>query len=95
MAAPSKDTEFKPVRFWLADPQLRLQVKVPGTRDFLRFNNGKFTAQTQQEYDLIKATGMAFEDDEPKEPIKPHPQTGYAPQSFAAYQEHQNYIPQG
>lgn len=94
-ATRQSEKKFVPTVFWLANPQLGLKIKVPGTSRFLKFKNGKAVAKSQQEYDLIKATGMAFEQDDLKEPIKPHPQTGYAPQSMAAYQEHQNYIPQG
>lgn len=92
MAAPA--STFTPVRFWLANPQLRLQVKVPGTRDYLTFNNGKFTAKTKQEYDLIKATGRAYKDDGFR-PKNGNPTTGYAPGSSEAFEEHLNYIPQG
>lgn len=84
---------FKPVTFWLANPQLQLQIKVKGTRKLAKFSNGRFVAKTQAEFDAVKANGMAFEDDGFNE--EAHPITGYKPGSAKAYIAHQKFIPQG
>jgi len=96
MATTEKVAEFEPQTFWLANPQLQLQIKVPGTRRYLKFSNGKCIAQTQQEADLIKATGMAYEDDGfvPTEEER-NTITGYNPRSLRAFLAHQKHIPQG
>ena len=93
-ATAKTEKPFTPVAFWLANPQLQLKIKVPGTRRYLKFNNGKLVAKSQQEYDLIKASGQAYEDDA-FEADAPHEVTGYNPRSAKAYVAHQKFVPQG
>lgn len=87
-AAQSK--EFTPVTFWLADPRRQERLRVDDDI-WIVFEDGCYTARTQETYDLIKKwlPHMAWEQDL-KEPIDPegHPQTGYAPLSAKAYAEH-------
>jgi len=87
--------KFEPVTFWLANPNMRLKIRIPGTFDYIQYSNGKAVAKTQEEYDLLVADGQGFEEDgfKPKKPVE---STGYAPRSSEAYQEHLNkFIPQG
>lgn len=81
---------FEPITFWLGNPNLQLRIKNGG--GYIKFRNGKYTAKTQREADLIAATGIAYEQDMTK-PRKPHPVTGYAPMSTEAYDEHIGLIP--
>lgn len=75
--------------FWLADPRSNMRLFNPETNDYIKFRNGRYTAQTKQEVELIEKhlASIAFKEDR-KNARKPHPVTGYAPLSDAAYDAH-------
>ena len=75
--------------FWLADPRSNMRLFNEETNDYIKFRNGRYTAQTKQEVELIEEhlASIAFKQDR-ENPRKPHPTTGYAPLSDAAYDAH-------
>lgn len=87
-----KKEAFKPITFWLANPHRMLRIYDERGFPAVRFVNGKFTATTPKQVELIRKNGSAYEEDLPEAP-QPHPGSGYAPRSFKAYQEHQTLFP--
>ena len=83
------EKKFSPVTFWLADPRNGVRLYNEATDDWVVFTGGQFTAQTQEEYDLVKREigWKAWEEDMTKAP-SPNPISGYAPKSTDALNAH-------
>lgn len=87
-----KKEAFKPITFWLANPHRMLKIYDERGFPLVKFVNGRFTATTPKQVELIRRNGTAYEQDLPKPP-RPHPGSGYAPQSQDAYELHQELFP--
>lgn len=85
----TEEAKYKPTTFWLADPRNGVRLFNPDTQDWLVFTGGSYTAQTQQEHDLIvrELGHKAWEEDMTKAPA-PNPISGYAPKSSDALNAH-------
>lgn len=79
----------KAVTFWLADPRSQLRLWDAESQDYIKFHGGKFIAVNDHQVELIEKhlAGVAFKQDREKA-HSPHPVTGYAPLSDAAYDAH-------
>jgi len=85
----AKSKVFEPVTFWLADPRNGVQLFVESQNDWIKFMGGKYTAQTQEEYDIIKREigHKVWEQDMTKAPAA-NPISGYAPMASGALDAH-------
>lgn len=96
----SQESEgFQPVTFWLAGPdKMAQQVRIfrPNNRKPLRFERGRLTVHTEQDYELVKRVmvGKAWEEDDlPADEVVVCQQCGYAPRSLRAFIAHQDLHP--